>query len=198
MAELADALDSGSSGGNTVEVQVLLTAPILHIQYGTYRETAYPHTDRLFLFLQHIFPCISSITVRMPVIKCRFPLKFMVVAASGASSISETAQVCGEKWREKMGVVRSKVTSFLDRGSYNDTGRIVFTSQGDQAMKITVNGMTIEGTPHEVTMFLQMNNMLPAPNSTVKGSTLMEPAALNLLIYKQMGKRHYQTRGYYL
>ena len=31
MAELADALASGASGGNTLEVQVLLTAPYLAV-----------------------------------------------------------------------------------------------------------------------------------------------------------------------
>ncbi|MFY0545833.1 hypothetical protein [Brevibacillus sp. H7] len=61
-------------------------------------------------------------------------------------------------------------------------------------MKITVKGMTIEGTPHEVTAFLQMNNLLPIPHSTDKDSSSLEPSALNLLLYKQMGKRHYQNR----
>lgn len=63
-------------------------------------------------------------------------------------------------------------------------------------MKITINGMTIEGTPNEVTTFLQMNNMLPVPNSTGKEVASKDPFALNLLLYKQMGRRHYQTRYY--
>ncbi len=60
-------------------------------------------------------------------------------------------------------------------------------------MKLTVNGMTIEGTPDEVTTFLQMNNLLPNSQSTGKNTTSMKPSALNLLIYKQMAKRQYQA-----
>jgi len=63
-------------------------------------------------------------------------------------------------------------------------------------MKITVNGMTIEGTPHEVTTFLKLNNMLPIPFSIKQDVTRVEPAALHLLMNRQMGKRHYQTRTY--
>ena len=47
MAELADALDSGSSGGNFVEVQVLLPAPNKHRNYDT---KPYHDCDAYFLF----------------------------------------------------------------------------------------------------------------------------------------------------
>ena len=52
MAELADALDSGSSDSNVVEVQVLLPAPNKNESYGTTRIATFV----LFLFAKILVP----------------------------------------------------------------------------------------------------------------------------------------------
>jgi hypothetical protein len=66
--------------------------------------------------------------------------------------------------------------------------------QGDSEMKVTVNGITIEGTPYEVTTFLRLNQLLPVQDEQGKHCAVLKPDALNLMIHKQAGKRLYQTR----
>ena len=51
MAELADALDSGSSRGNSVEVQVLLSAP----SRGYKKDIARENPDKIGVFTGYIF-----------------------------------------------------------------------------------------------------------------------------------------------
>jgi hypothetical protein len=63
-------------------------------------------------------------------------------------------------------------------------------------MKVTVNGITIEGTPYEVTTFLRLNQLLPVQDEPGKDSAVLKPAALNLMIHKQAGKWHYQTKRF--
>jgi hypothetical protein len=64
-------------------------------------------------------------------------------------------------------------------------------------MKVTVNGITMEGTPYEVTTFLRLNQLLPVQDDAGKDSAVLKPAALNLMIHKQSGRRHYQTRRFW-
>ena len=67
MAESADALDSGSSGSNTVCVQVTLSAPI---KLGNGHFSLKMSTIQALLFICRIFPLPSKNSCKTIVIYC--------------------------------------------------------------------------------------------------------------------------------
>jgi len=60
-------------------------------------------------------------------------------------------------------------------------------------MKVSVNGMVIEGTPQEVTAFLKMNKMLPAEQAEKLEVAVPQSSFVNLLLYREMGRKKYQS-----
>ncbi len=60
-------------------------------------------------------------------------------------------------------------------------------------MKVTVNGMVVEGTPQEVTTFLQLNKLLPYQQAEKTELAGMSQSAMNMLLYREIGKKKYQS-----
>lgn len=60
-------------------------------------------------------------------------------------------------------------------------------------MKVTVNGMVIEGTPQEITFFMELNQLQPDPKPSFPTALAKAIPPANYLHY-QMGKKLYSLR----
>ena len=99
MAELVDALGSGPSGGNTVEVRVLFWAPVFILQDPAFSGISLP--------ISHVTPISSTITVLNPLHLLPAPSLFRQEFHRGVYQGKQ-----GKRWYVEIDIERSEARYF--------------------------------------------------------------------------------------